>query len=150
MIFQKWITISLEGRHLVLTLLASCIWNLGNKGCLILCSSVYVWGIFNQHMIYTISMIYTFTHFFPTRNNFLSSARTFSLNFNNVRKSVYFLAWDALCNRNIFIEFIMRFQLSKCLAYDMWENWFKIHMIPVFKILFWFNENLSIGNSWPW
>ena len=45
---------------------------------------------------------------------------TLSLNFNNVKKSEHFLAWETLCNKKICIEFILSFQISKHLVYNVW------------------------------
>ena len=48
---------------------------------------------------------------------------------------------ETLCNRYIFIKFVTRFQISKCLVHNVWTSWFKIYMIPVLKIPFQFNHN---------
>ena len=38
--------------------------------------------------------------------------------------------WEILCNKHIFIEFIVRFQISrKGLVYNQWANWFKIYIV---------------------
>ena len=82
------------------------------------------------------SVICIFSHFFPIRNNCFDNALIFTLNFINVRKSEHFPNWEILCGRNIFMSFIIRFQISKGLVYSVWTNWFKIHMAPAFKIPF--------------
>ena len=59
-----------------------------------------------------------------------------SINFNVIRKLNYVPTRETLCNRFIFIKSITRFQISKCLAYSVWTNWFKIYMAPVIRSSF--------------
>ena len=82
-----------------------------------------VYGIFNWRII-CFRVIYTFPHLFPNRKNFFCNSH-FPLNFNNVKKFEHLLTSEALCNRNIFTEFITRLQISECLVYNVWAVWNK-------------------------
>ena len=54
---------------------------------------------FHLVFCFTFSIIYTFTHFFL-------------LNFSNIKKHEHAFTWETLCNNQIFIKFIMLFQIS--------------------------------------
>ena len=77
--------------------------------------------------------------------NLRNKSCLFALNFN-ARKSQIFPSWEILCNKNIFMKFIMRFHISKPLMYNVWTNWFKAYMTSVFKLRSCFN--LTTINPW--
>ena len=77
--------------------------------------------------------------------NLRNKSCLFALNFN-ARKSQIFPSWEILCNKNIFMKFIMRFHISKRLVYDVWANWFKAYVTSVFKLRSCFN--LTTINPW--
>ena len=59
-----------------------------------------------------------------------------SLNFSNIKKLKNILTWETICNRCTFIKFIIRFQMSKRLVYNVWTNCLSTYMTPAFKIPF--------------
>ena len=66
--------------------------------------------------------------------NFFPSNMLFSFDIN-MRKPKHVLYWETLCNKNIFVEFIMGFQISKHFVYNI-QAWFKIFMTSMFQIFF--------------
>ena len=73
------------------------------------CSCLEKQRLFFTFILLLASFIFSFS---PKINFSITLNNIFSLNFDNIKKPEHVFAWETLCNRNIFIEFIIWYQTS--------------------------------------